>query len=208
MANFPDIIRRAIQNSLDGVHTAIPARVVAYLPATRTATVQPVVTGMPELTEVPVAWPAGGGYYLHLPLTTGDHVLVVFCESDFAPWRLSGLPEAPEMLRRHGLYAYAVPGACTELEPLATPAVLGGVILGSDEGAQVRVSGSTVEVGLVIAPALLHAAVAEQVDARWAALAASLAGQGSPVTGAQVAAAITAAVAGTPVASQTLKVAL
>ena len=198
-----EVVKGGIERSLDGLHTSIPATVTAYNATLQQCSVQPVIEEMPELHDVPVAWPRGGGHYLHLPLAEGDSVLCVFCEADFGPWRLLGTQQAPAQLRRHGLYAYAIPGAATDLEPLLTPTLFGGAILGKDAGMQVRVD-SAVELGAF--PALLSAAVAELVDARWADFASKFAGPSAPVTTTALAAAISAVILSSPVASTQVKV--
>lgn len=170
MTDWPEIIKGAIERSLDGLHTSIPAEIVAYNTVLQQATVQPVIAGMPAIDDVPIAWPRGGGQYLHLPLAAGDHVLLIFCEKDFGPWRLLGGAQAPALLRRHGLFAYGVPGAATDLEPLLTPTLFDGVVLGSDGGLQLRIGASTVELGAF--PATQAVALATLVDTAFASIAA------------------------------------
>ena len=142
-----ETIRGAISRSLDGVHTMIPAKVTQYLAPVQQCACEPVIKGMPSLEDVPVLWPRGGGYFMHLPLAAGDWVLLVFCEQDFSPWRLSGSAMAPAHLRRHGLFAYAVPGAAPDIAPIATAAALSGAAIGSDTGVVVQVGAANVQVG-------------------------------------------------------------
>jgi hypothetical protein len=99
---------------------------------------------------VPVLWPRGGGMMLHMPLAAGDCVLLVFCEADFSPWRLSGSAQAPALLKRHGLYAYAIPGAAPDTKPLLAATVAAGAALGEDSltGTVVQVAGGKCTVGL------------------------------------------------------------
>jgi hypothetical protein len=205
---WPELIHGAIARSLDGVHTAIPAKVISYLPLLQQVKLTPVIDSMPALEDVPVLWPRGGGYCLHMPLAAGDHVLVVFCEQDFSPWRLSGSAMAPALLKRHGLFAYAIPGAAPDVQPLVVPALLTGAALGEDSptGTVVQVTSGKCVVGLPVAvPALpvvtalelttllgllktaVSSAGAASVcppggpDPAWAALSAALASWGSAV---------------------------
>jgi hypothetical protein len=152
--SWAEIIRGAIENALDGVHTTVPARVKSYLAPIQQVSVEPVIKGMPALEDVPVLWPRGGGAFLHFPLTVGDHVLLIFCEADFSPWRLSGSAQAPALLRRHGLFAYAIPGASPDIAPLVYPAVLSGAAFGEDAGTIVQVASGVAKVGLAVGPGL------------------------------------------------------
>jgi hypothetical protein len=146
-SEWAEAIRGSIARSLDGVHTSIPAKVRSYNAPLQQCALEPVIVGMPPLEDVPVLWPRGGGYFVHLPLTAGDHVLVVFCEQDFGPWRLSGSAMAPALLRRHGLFAYALPGAAPDIAPLASAGNLTGAAIGSDAGVIVQVGSSAVQIG-------------------------------------------------------------
>jgi hypothetical protein len=146
-SDWADAIREAIARSLDGVHTSIPAKVTQYIPAIQQCAVEPVIAGMPPLEDVPVQWPRGGGYFVHLPLTAGDHVLLTFCEQDFGPWRLSGSAQAPALLRRHGLFAYAVPGAAPDTSPIIPAATLTGAAIGAETGVIIQVGTANAQVG-------------------------------------------------------------
>lgn len=144
---WAEAIRGAIARSLDGVHTSIPARVTSYTAALQQCAVEPVIAGMPPLEDVPVLWPRGGGYFMHLPLAAGDHVLLTFCEQDFGPWRLSGQAMAPALLRRHGLFAYALPGAAPDIAPLVSPVALTGAAIGNDTGVVLQLSATSAQIG-------------------------------------------------------------
>ncbi len=204
--SWPEVIHAAIEHALDGVHTSIPAKVKNYFPLLQQVSVEPAIDGMPVLEDVPVLWPRGGGMLLHLPLTAGDFVLLTFCEADFSPWRLSGSAMAPAMLKRHGLYAYAQPGAAPDVAPLLTPSLLTGAALGEDSlsGTLVQVDSGRCVVGL---PAGLHTPVipvvtALEVNAIGAALVSILISAAGSVTptggGPAFVAALTAALAAWP----------
>jgi hypothetical protein len=205
---WAELLHAAIARSLDGVHTSIPARVASYLPLLQQIACEPVIEGMPKLEDVPVLWPRGGGYMQHFPLAAGDHVLLVFCEADFNPWRLSGSALAPAMLKRHGLFAWALPGAAPDVAPMLVPSLLAGAAFGEDSptGTVVQVAGGKCTVGLpvgapqlpvvtsleittilgVLKTALTTAAAASVCtpggpDAAWAVLNAALASWGGAV---------------------------
>ena len=91
---------------LKRVHTSLPGVVVAYDAATRRARVQPAVDLLlsppdnptadfgelipmpkPVILDVPVIFPAGGGYTLHFPLVKDDPVMLLFAERDIAAFK-------------------------------------------------------------------------------------------------------------------------
>lgn len=121
---FQEVIAQAIDSKLLDVHTALPGRVAKYDAGKQVADVELVVRraaqkldgellleDYPVIPNVPVAWPRGGGSYLHFPLAKGDHVLLVFSESAIGQWRESGQVAEPGDLARHDLsYPVAIPG--------------------------------------------------------------------------------------------------
>lgn len=129
-------LRRVLSAARSEIHTAIPGIVRSYDAATQTADVEPgVLLPLPALSEesedgrerlpilpsVPVAWPRAGGFFLHFPLSAGDTVLLVFCESDTGSFRGSGDVSDPGTPERHGLSgAVAIPGYVTRPDPEAS----------------------------------------------------------------------------------------
>ncbi|MFA4972190.1 MAG: Gp138 family membrane-puncturing spike protein [bacterium] len=159
---WPEIIKGAIERSLDGLHTSVPALVLSYLPATQQCVCQPVVAGMPQLEDVPVLWPRGGLGFFHSPVLPGDAVLLVFAERDPGPWRLTGTVQPPALLRRHGLYAFALPGCAPDTRPLTSVATHTGPAMGVDAGPIVHVGPTGVDLGAF--PATQAVALAALVD--------------------------------------------
>lgn len=98
---FAEVVKRLIEARLVDVHTSLPARVVAYDRASRTASVQPLIrapqrreTGttmeaMPVLTRVPVMFHATSRNGITFPLQAGDLVWVMFSESSLERVSLS-----------------------------------------------------------------------------------------------------------------------
>lgn len=145
------------------VHTAIPARVEAYDPATQKVDAKPLVQRrvlgangaeavepIPIVASVPVAFPRGGGFFLSFPLQVGDLVLLVFTERSLDKW-LDGRGEEvdPVDLRTHDLSdAVAIPGVYPFRSAVAdagsTDAVLGKD--GSDAQVHLRAD-DTIHVG-------------------------------------------------------------
>jgi hypothetical protein len=97
-----EVFDRLLQRDRSNLHVALPAVVDSYNTTTQTATVKPQLMHVltvdeerttyeyPSIPDVPVAWPRGGGYFLHFPLSLGDTGLLIFCERDLAQWRVSG----------------------------------------------------------------------------------------------------------------------
>ena len=85
------LLDTAHRNTLVGLKVSITAEVLAYNPETRTADVQPVLanatgdTAAPVL-DVPVLWPGGGGYTVHLALQAGDYVTLVVSDRSNDDW--------------------------------------------------------------------------------------------------------------------------
>lgn len=173
-ASFPEIVKGAVDRSLAGVHTGIPATVLTYNPALQQVSCQPVVSEMPALEDVPVWWPRAGVNFLHMLLTPGSTVYLLFAEQDFGPWRVSGTQQAPALLRRHGMYAIALPGGGPDTQPLTGVATHTGVSLGQDGGVLVHIGATGIDLGAF--PATQAAALAALVDAALAAMVATFNG--------------------------------
>lgn len=145
-------VQRKLQERL---HTSLPGIVKAYDTATQTATVQLAVQlsgrNVPPLADVPVAWPGGAQGFLHVPLSAGDTVLVVFCESDFSKWFDTGSVSAPAVLARHGLHAVALPGL--RRPATAQAATAGHVTLGAAAAVHLGSDTATTAVVLATSPA-------------------------------------------------------
>ena len=120
MTTPADIMRQAINYQLRGANTAMPGSIVSYDYTQQKAQVQPdlrrkykdgSVQSMPELVNVPVIFPQGGGFHMHWPLNPGDTVLLVFSQRSMDEWLKSGgevTPQDPRMLDLSD--AIAIPG--------------------------------------------------------------------------------------------------
>lgn len=106
--------------ALDGrqakLWTALPGIIQSFNAATMTVTVQPTIMGvyrkpdgttqavqLPLLLDVPVQFPAGGGFTLTFPVVNGDECLVVFSSRCINNWWLQGGVQAQERYRMHDL---------------------------------------------------------------------------------------------------------
>ena len=112
------------------VHTSLPGVVVSYDATTRRARVQPAVDHLvspegnpnaefgdlepmpnPIILDVPVIFPAGGGYTVHFPLLPDDPVLLLFSERDIAAFKQtlrSGPPASDDVMEIQ--HAVCIPG--------------------------------------------------------------------------------------------------
>lgn len=122
-----DLVKAIVNNALDELHTAIPARVESFNPQTMRANVtllrkrrvsadsdpEPI----PPILEVPVLLIKGGDFVIRSPVKKGDTVLVVFSERAMDYLLIDGNPQDPRFKRRHALDdAIAIPGLLNQSE--------------------------------------------------------------------------------------------
>lgn len=198
------VLRAAIRARVADVRTAVPGMVVDYDAAKQTATVKlavrlPTPDGsdveeIKPLPNVPVKWPRGGGYFATMPLVAGDPGLLVFSEVDFSAWRETGEVADPATPRRHGLYAYFLPGGCADGDEIPE-ASADHMVLGKTGGAIARFKDSTIELG---GGATQFAALANKVQAEINALRSWAASHTHPYTDTPVGPAVTLAAASPP----------
>jgi hypothetical protein len=134
-----------------GLRVAMPGVIQSFNATQQTAIVQLALTDqvlqagalvtitLPELVDVPVVLPRGGGFTLTMPLSLGDECLVVFGDMDIgAWWQSGGVGNNQIHLRRHSLAdGFCIPG------PWSQPRVLSNY---STSSAQLRSEDGTVVV--------------------------------------------------------------
>lgn len=155
--DFSDLttaLRFVLDQDRKKIHTAMPGIVESYDPASRRAQVRPALRmaltdggaqARAALVNVPVSFPAGGGYTMTFPLAAGDNVLLVFSMRGLREWRRTFAAATPgDGNILDGADAVAVAG----FGPLAiTPATVTGAALQTTDGRQsVRVENDRVEV--------------------------------------------------------------
>ncbi len=122
-----EAVSQEAQNERDTLFTALPGRIVSFDPATQTATVRPLYKAkfngkpvdMPDLVEVPVVMPRGGGMAFTFPIKPGDGVQLMFQSRSADLWYNEGGEQEAFSARTGDLSdAVAIPG----LEP--SPRVL------------------------------------------------------------------------------------
>jgi Phage protein Gp138 N-terminal domain len=107
------LVQAAVEKLRRELNTSTPAIVRSFDPATQTAVVVPVVRrlfvgadafmDLPDLLDVPVGWPQGGGFALTVPLVPGDEVEVVFAQRCIDAWFARGGVNEPAETRFHDL---------------------------------------------------------------------------------------------------------
>jgi len=160
------LVRDAIRAALLDVHTTFPGKVVSvrrdatgwlvdvkpqqlrHLPKRGGGT---VTEELPVIPDVPVLWPAAGGWGLSMPIEAGDHVLVVASEHAIGEWRARGEVCDPGLRGRHDLNGcFALPGASTAgrfFSDALSAAAESGIVIGKDGGIQIAISTSEIKLG-------------------------------------------------------------
>ena len=130
------------------IWTALPGIVESYDPARQTAVVRLAVQGeitdeggyssymtLPLLPNVPVEFPAGGGFTLTFPVKKGDECVVEFQARDISGWKQSGGMRPPLSGRMHDLTdAVCRVGVRSRARLLAPAPDAAAVELRSDDG--------------------------------------------------------------------------
>lgn len=149
------LLKAAVKSGIGDIRTSVPGIVRSYDATSQTCEVSlavrlPRTDGeieeLPPLTDVPVAWPRGGGYFCTMPLQHGDAGLIVFSEVDFSEWRVTGDVADPPTFRRHGMNAWFIPGGCADGNEIADvhPSKL---VIGKDGGPVMKIDAAGIELG-------------------------------------------------------------
>lgn len=117
---------------------------------------------LPDILDVPVIYPRGGGFRFTWPLDAGDTVFLRTCDRSIEEWRGGdSVPITPADPRRFSLSdVVAYPGGGPDAPVPASARASGALVL---EGDDIRLGSS----------AALEAAIGPLVDARFAELAAA-----------------------------------
>lgn len=140
--DLSDLINAWIEQHLENLHTAMPGKIhaidatngtVDVEPLVRHGTIQPdgstVYDDLPILPAVPLVMPRLGEWFVSIPASVGDYVLVVFCESAIGTWRVGdGSLQYPGDLDRHTLsHGVAIPGLIPRSATFTTGELSGDV---------------------------------------------------------------------------------
>lgn len=117
--NELDMIGELLKRDRDNLNTSLPGEIVSFDPATQTATIKVLAqrnlngqaVDYPELKQVPVHLPRGGGYVHTFPIKPGDGGQLHFQSRDITSWSSDGTPSPGANDRNHSLAdAVFVPG--------------------------------------------------------------------------------------------------
>lgn len=152
------VLNRLVEQHTAKLRVALPAVVVSYNAERQTIVAQVQIRArfedgaeaeLPQLVDVPVHYPAGGGYVVSFPLAGGDPVLLLFSDRSLDEWKASGAMATPASTRKHQLTdAIAVPGVRAPGDALPASAVDGSkLIVGEVDGMQLRIGNGRAELG-------------------------------------------------------------
>ena len=156
--SFAELIKRAVENRLLDVHTAIVARVESYNSKEQTVDVRPqlkhalegkdgelVFEKLPIIADVPVLFPRAGGFFISFPIQEGDFVQLFFNESPISDWW--NQEETNIETTRHSLGgAVAIPGVYPKEDSLAEVSTE-NMVLGKEEGTQIHLLKDEIRLG-------------------------------------------------------------
>ena len=144
----------ALQGQRKDMWTAIPGIVVSR--EGNNVTVNPAIQGqqqdpegnitnvnMPQLINVPLVMPGGGGFAVTLPIAAGDEVLVVFASRCIDGW-WQGCGIQPQVeVRMHDLSdGFAIPAPMSQPKALANISATTAQLRSTDGTVYVEVAGS------------------------------------------------------------------
>lgn len=142
-----ELLLRNMENSIkSGMRVALPAKVTSFDPEKQTISCIPTVreliningkakfVTLPELRDVPINIPRGGGWSITLPIKVGQECMVVFQDLCIDGWWFRGDIQNWNDLRRHDLS-----DAIAIFSPYSQPNVLSsyntdGLEIRSDDG--------------------------------------------------------------------------
>lgn len=84
MTNATDFFNQYKKGIVSGLYTSAIAQIVAYDAVTNKADIK-LLPGENLIKSVPVGMPQTKDFYIRLPYSIGDHVLVVFSQRDIDP---------------------------------------------------------------------------------------------------------------------------
>lgn len=182
--SLAEVIRESAIAFFDDMHFALPARVERYDNTKQLVDVQPVVKRpfldeegvrqverIPVVPAVPVLFPRFGKFRITFPVSAGDGVLLVFSEQALDVWMSEGGEVDPlDDRRSHLTDAVALPGLY-DLKRTLQPTNEGAMTLGHDDGVQIYITESGINLGSNTGAQLEAAALGDSIDSYLGSLA-------------------------------------
>jgi hypothetical protein len=159
-----ELIRNSFDFYLEDVHTCLPGRVEKYDPAEQRADVQPMIQrrlvaedgqeileSLPQIPEVPVAFPRSGEFFVSFPIKQDDLGILVFSERSMELYLEGQADKAggddPVDYRKHDLTdAFFLPGGYPWKKSLVD-AHADNLVVGKDGGLQTHYKSSEIALG-------------------------------------------------------------
>ena len=162
-ATQTELLEQAKNNAMMDVRVSMPARIVSFNPATKTASVEiglkmvnadDTQSDYPPLVDCPCLFTRGGGFHLVHPYKAGDKGIVLFSDRCFDGWFQAGQVAPPMDFRVHSMSdAYFIGGAdCLDD---VSPIVSNAMFIGKDDnsaGVTIKASGDIDLNGVNISP--------------------------------------------------------
>jgi hypothetical protein len=162
-ATQTELLEQAKNNAMMDVRVSMPARIVSFDPATKTASVEiglkmvnadDTQSEYPPLVDCPCLFTRGGGFHLVHPYKAGDKGIVLFSDRCFDGWFQAGQVAPPMDFRVHSMSdAYFIGGAdCLDD---VSPIVSDAMFIGKDDnsaGVTIKASGDIDLNGVNISP--------------------------------------------------------
>jgi hypothetical protein len=168
--SLEELISGAMESSFRDFRVALPGRIDSYDASKQRASVrlelryyrpdpdgELVAKDHPVLSNVPVAFPQGGGFFCSFPLAKGDPVTVVFCDVPIGAWLQKGSPCDPGHDELHGPGgAVAFPSGPNPSNAPLNSATGSAMRLGKDgtDAAQIELTSSEIHLGVGASEAL------------------------------------------------------
>lgn len=159
--DLEELLELAVESYLLDLHVALPAKIEKYDHEKQEAEVKPLVQRLvasedgqeipevlPKISGVPVVWPRGGDFFIHLPVKAGDFCLLIFNSYPIDAYKAGkGKDAPPNEFATHELgHAVALMGFAPFAEAIAD-ADKDNLVLGRQNGTQVHISDSKIELG-------------------------------------------------------------
>ena len=162
-ATQTELLEQAKNNAMMDVRVSMPARIVSFDPATKTASVEiglkmvnadDTQSEYPPLVDCPCLFTRGGGFHLVHPYKAGDKGIVLFSDRCFDGWFQAGQVAPPMDFRVHSMSdAYFIGGAdCLDD---VSPIIGNAMFIGKDDnsaGVTIKASGDIDLNGVNISP--------------------------------------------------------